>query len=60
VDRAELFRTLTLWFAAMIFVQTASGESNAFVTAAGIVALALTWLLPIYLVAGVIADRRAE
>ena len=57
MDRHELVHTLTLWFVVLIFIQTASGTSDSHVLdAIGIVAILLMYLLPVWLIIGLISD----
>ena len=57
MDRHELIHILTLWFVVLIFIQTASGTSDSQVLdAIGIVAILLMYLLPVWLIIGLISD----
>ena len=54
MDKAEFLHMLTLWFAVLVFLQTGSGTSGGPVlTIIAIIALILTYLLPLYLLIGV-------
>jgi len=56
MERSERLQVATLWFAVLIFLQTASGGSgNPILTGIGIVAILLSYLLPLYLVADLAA-----
>ena len=50
MDRTELYQVLTLWFAAMIFLQTGSGDGHPVVGAFALVALVVMYVVPVYLV----------
>ena len=47
--RSDVVQLLTLWFAVLIFLQTGSSGSGGLRTAIGIFAVALVWLIPLYL-----------
>jgi len=49
MDKTELYVALTLWFAAMIFLQTSTGQS-VFVEVGGAVAVIFTFVMPIVIV----------
>lgn len=48
MDRTEFFQATTLWFVAMVFLRTDSGSSGPLVTAIGLVAIGLVYLIPLY------------
>lgn len=50
MERTEAVQVLTLWFVVLIFLQTASSADNPLLTAVGIVAIVLSYVLPLYLV----------
>lgn len=63
MERLNITQTLTLWFAAMIFLQTGSGNSHSMTLIAASVAIAITYLVPFYLLGAVvigIQDSRSE
>ncbi|AHZ21588.1 hypothetical protein E6P09_09730 [Haloferax mediterranei ATCC 33500] len=49
MDKTEIFQALTLWFVVLIFLQTTPSQSGVVHTVIGVVALALMWVIPIYL-----------
>lgn len=49
LSRSDVVQLLTLWFAVLIFLQTGSGGSGGLRTAIGIFAVALVWLIPLYI-----------
>jgi low temperature requirement protein LtrA len=57
MNKTELVQIITLWFVVMIFIQTTSGTSdNQVLDAIGIVALLLTYLLPVWIIVELISD----
>lgn len=56
MNRSELFQSLTLWFAAMIFLRTGSGNSHPAVMVAAIVAVGVTYLVPVYLLTRIVNE----
>ncbi len=57
MDRSELIQTLTLWFAVLIFIQTAPGTSDSQVLdVIGIVAILLMYLLPLWILIELVSD----
>ena len=61
MDRSELFQAATLWFVAAIFLRVGPGDPEGLVlTLAGFVALALPYLVPIYLLVSLGVTVRAK
>jgi hypothetical protein len=61
--RSDVVQLLTLWFAVLIFLQTGSGGSGGLRTAIGMFAVALVWLIPLYLLSqltGRLLDFQAQ
>lgn len=49
MDRSEIVQFVTLWFVAVVFLQTSSGPSGPLMTLIGFLALILLWGIPLYL-----------
>ena len=57
MNKTEFLQALTLWFAAVIFLEIEPGSAGgAVITTSAIVALGLLYLLPIYLLLGVSSE----
>lgn len=54
MQTSEFLQTLMLWFVAAIFLETSSGISNPAIGLAAIVALLVTYVVPLYLVGEVL------
>lgn len=53
MDKTEFFQALTLWFVVLIFLQTASENfGGPLEPVIAIVAIGLTYLIPLYLLIG--------
>ena len=60
MNRSEFFQAMTLWFVAIIFLQTGSGNGGPLLIAVSLVAVGLMYLVPLYLVSGVITELRSR
>lgn len=60
MDRDTYLQTLTLWFVVLIFLQTGSGGRGPIVTAIAFFAVILIFVLPVFLLIGVIGDLTEE
>lgn len=61
MERAEFVQGLTLWFVVLIFLQTGSGDaSHPLLTVVGIVAVVLSYAIPLALVAGVVLEATGD
>jgi hypothetical protein len=63
LSRSDVVQLVTLWFAVLIFLQTGSGGSGGLRTAIGVFAIALVWLIPVYILSQLtlgLPDLRAQ
>jgi hypothetical protein len=60
LSRSDVVQLLTLWFAVLIFLQTGTDGSNVALTVVSLFAIALMWLVPLYIVVGIAPDLRAR
>lgn len=44
---SRLIQLTTLWFVVLIFIQTGSGDANGLITAIGILAIFLAYIIPL-------------
>jgi len=56
MNDSEVIQLTTLWFVVMIFVQTGGNADSAFLTAVGIFALLLVYVLPVVILGGLAAS----
>jgi len=61
MDKRDIYQALTLWFVILIFIQVGSETSSGLLMrAAGVVAIALVYLIPGFLLVDVIYSYTTE
>ena len=60
MNKPEFFQAMTLWFVAIIFLQTGSGNGGPLIIAISLIAGGLMYLIPLYLLTGTITKLRSR
>ncbi len=59
MNKSEIVQLATLWFVVLIFLQTSSGNDGPVMMGIGIFALALLWVIPLYLLRKILPKLQA-
>ena len=60
MDDSQVIQLLTLWFVVLIYIQTGSGGSGPVITAIGVFAILLAYVIPLTILALLIVQTIKE